>query len=110
MTAIAPDNTGAASTNPAGGITARQREALAWVEDHLATEGSSPSQAEIGRGLGVSSRRAGFLLRELERRGFVQRGPGYRSVRILTDAAVMVALGAPVALPGGTFWPVGCAS
>lgn len=56
------------------GLTARQQDALRFIQGFLEAKGYSPSFAEIAAGIGARSKSpAGDLVNSLERRGAVRR-------------------------------------
>lgn len=56
-------------------LTPRQMEALAVIRDSIDTIGAAPSQAELGRALGIHANSAVGLLRRLEERGAIYCKP-----------------------------------
>ena len=54
--------------------TPRQREVLDWVKAFVRDQGMPPTVREIGDALGIKSSSVFHLLKELERKGYVERG------------------------------------
>lgn len=66
-----------------GAAAPRRDEALAFIIEHIAREGASPTFEEIGIKLGVSTTRAKQLVAQLIKRGDVEkRYGGVRSLRV----------------------------
>ena len=62
--------------SPAAPLTARQREILAFVNDHSAQHGYPPTVREIGTAVGLtSSSTVHAHLANLERLGLLRRDP-----------------------------------
>ncbi len=61
--------------------TPRQREILAWVKAFIRDHGMPPTVREIGEAFGIKSSSVFHLLKELERKGYLERGElGARSL------------------------------
>jgi repressor LexA len=54
--------------------TPRQREVLDWVKTFVRDHGMPPTVREIGDAFGIKSSSVFHLLKELERKGYVERG------------------------------------
>jgi SOS-response transcriptional repressor LexA len=75
-------------------LTVRQREVLEFIRDCIAEHGWPPTFREIASAFGlVSPHGAMTHVRALERRGWIQRGPGARQIRIVTAMTPTVAHG-----------------
>ena len=71
---------------PTPGLTPRQEETLRWIREFVREQGMPPTVREIGRAFDIKSSSVFYLLKELERKGFLRRGElGARSL-ILSDA------------------------
>ena len=89
-------------------LTPRQTQVLAFIREHLAAHGGTPTVMEICRHFGFTSpRTAAKLLEQLEQKGAISRTPGvHRSIRILDSAPIdplrqlpligRIAAGAPI--------------
>src|SRR5471032_1786438 len=77
---------------PAAPLTARQREILAFVNDHSAQHGYPPTVREIGTAVGLtSSSTVHAHLANLERIGLLRRDPAKpRAIELLDRAAAGV--------------------
>ena len=61
--------------------TPRQREILVWVKAFIRDHGMPPTVREIGDAFGIKSSSVFHLLKELERKGYLERGElGARSL------------------------------
>lgn len=70
-----------------GELTDRQKEALRYVSAFAAEKGFPPSLREIAKALGVRSvQGAKHHMEAIERKGFIRREPGARSITILKRA------------------------
>jgi len=68
-------------------LTPRQRAVLDWIKRFIAEHGMPPTVREIGGAFQIKSSSAFYLLKELERKGAVERGRmGARSL-VVKDAA-----------------------
>jgi len=54
--------------------TPRQREILAWIKAFIRDHGMPPTVREIGDAFGIKSSSVFHLLKELERKGYLERG------------------------------------
>jgi len=62
-------------------LTPRQRETLVWVKAFIRDHGMPPTVREIGDAFGIRSSSVFHLLKELERKGYIERGDmGARSL------------------------------
>mgnify|MGYP005858314947 CR=1 FL=1 len=62
-------------------LTRRQRETFAWVKAFIRDHGMPPTVREIGDAFGIKSSSVFHLLKELERKGYLERGElGARSL------------------------------
>lgn len=59
-------------------LTPRQQQALAVIDEALATTGTSPSYSELAIALDTCKTNARQIVSSLERRGRVKRLPGHR--------------------------------
>lgn len=67
------------TSEPTYGLTARQREALAYIEDYISALGVSPSFSDIATGTGLSSKSGvARIVDALVERGYITRLP-YRT-------------------------------
>lgn len=68
------------------GLTPRQRDALAYLNDYTNSRGYSPTYNEIGAALGLGSKSGVHrLVVGLEKRGHIRRNPGgTRSIDVAT--------------------------
>lgn len=67
-------------------LTTHQRAVLDWIKGFIAQHGIPPTVREIGSAFGIKSSSAFYLLKELERKGAVERGRlGARSL-VVTQA------------------------
>jgi repressor LexA len=65
-------------------LTARQREVLEFIVNHIAERGFPPSIREIGAALGISSLRGVTVhLDALERKGWINRENASRGIQVL---------------------------
>ena len=55
-------------------LTPRQRETFAWVKAFIRDHGMPPTVREIGDAFGIKSSSVFHLLKELERKGYLERG------------------------------------
>jgi len=88
--------------------TLRQQETLSWVKAFIRDHGMPPTVREIGRAFGIDSSSVFYLLKQLERKGYLERGDlGARSLivkgskpmpRNCTDVRVIgrIAAGRPI--------------
>jgi len=64
----------------AGELTARQRELLLFIEDHVRTYGFPPSIREMADAMGIrSTNGVNDHLKAIERKGYIARGQGLKS-------------------------------
>jgi biotin operon repressor len=67
-------------------ITDKQLRAKEWIEKYLLRNCTSPSGAELAKGLGTSETSANALMNQLVRRGHATRIQGvHRSFRLIQD-------------------------
>lgn len=57
-----------------GELTIRQAQALKWIKAFIQKNRLPPTVREIGRGLGIESSSAFYLLKALEKKGQLKRG------------------------------------
>ncbi len=63
-------------------LTPPQEKVLAFIRQHIDSHGWAPTLREIGNGLGYSSpNTARQHVMALEKKGWVERGPGARALR-----------------------------
>lgn len=64
-------------------LTPRQREVLEWIESFIEQHDMPPTVREIGRAFGIKSSSVFGLLKAIEEKGYLRRGPlGARSLRL----------------------------
>jgi len=56
------------------GLTTHQRAVLEWIKGFIAEQGMPPTVRELGSAFGIKSSSAFYLLKELERKGVLERG------------------------------------
>lgn len=86
---VAAEAVAAFVSPPTGGLTARQREAFAFIAKHIAeNEGVPPSYDEIAAGLGLRGKsNISRIITCLEERGFIKTTIGRaRSIEIVRAA------------------------
>lgn len=72
----------------AKGLTDRQREILEFIVESIREEGLPPTIAEIGLRFGISSTNGvNDHLQALERKGYIERSPKARGIRVNREAA-----------------------
>jgi len=65
-------------------LTARQKEVLEFINEYLSERQESPAYREIAEKIGVKSLATIALhVKALERKGFLQRVPGFRGLNVL---------------------------
>ena len=65
------------------GLTTRQRVVFEWIRGFIDQHGMPPTVREVGSAFGIKSSSAFYLLKELERKGALERGPmGARSLLV----------------------------
>lgn len=65
-------------------LTERERQALSFIVDMRLQQGWPPTVRELAEHLGVSSPATVHkLLKQLESKGHIMRGPGARAIRII---------------------------
>ncbi|MEK5162047.1 MarR family transcriptional regulator [Paenibacillus sp. FSL R5-0527] len=70
-------------------LTRRQTEALEFIKSFVASKGYPPTIREMADHLGLQSSSTAFnLLDQLVRKGFVTKGPGPRTLRVVADKEV----------------------
>ncbi len=70
-------------------LTRRQTEALEFIKSFVASKGYPPTIREMADHLGLQSSSTAFnLLEQLVRKGFVTKGPGPRTLRVVADKEV----------------------
>lgn len=62
------------SKNTSATLTPRQQETFAWVKAFIRDHGMPPTVREIGDAFGIKSSSVFHLLKELERKGYIERG------------------------------------
>jgi len=69
------------------GLTQRQRAVLDWIKGFIGEHGMPPTVRELGSAFGIKSSSAFYLLKELERKGALERGDmGARSMVVKAAA------------------------
>lgn len=82
------------------GLTARQREIAAFLEQVLKEEGRPPSRADIARQFGFNRATAQQHLVALERHGVLQRLPGARGIAMCASPTQIPIIGrVPAGIP-----------
>jgi repressor LexA len=77
------------SRPPSTLATPRQREILEWIKEFILAHKMPPTVREIGDAFGIKSSSVFQLLKELERKGYVERGSlGARSLTVRDQGAV----------------------
>jgi repressor LexA len=67
-------------------LTPKQAKVLKYISDYIRSEGYPPTVREISRHIGVASTRATIThLEALEKKGYISRTSGVRSIRILDE-------------------------
>jgi repressor LexA len=67
-------------------MSARQRQMLAYIREYIQAHGWPPTVREIGAALGIkSTSTVAHHLRALARLGYVELGPGARTIRVLME-------------------------
>lgn len=75
-------------------LTARQTEALEFIESFIAQKGYSPSVRELAAGIRYkSSSTAAGMLERLEKKGYISCGDGPRTIRVMKSNRPDVANG-----------------
>lgn len=81
-------------------VTPRQQEILAWVKAFIHDHGMPPTVREIGRAFRIDSSSVFYLLKQLERKGYLRRGNlGARSL-ILEEQKPVVHASAKIRVMG----------
>lgn len=67
-------------------LTRRQGEALEIIKSFVANNGYPPTVRELADQLGLQSSSTAFnLLEQLVRKGFINKGPGPRTLRVIKE-------------------------
>ncbi|MBP7869293.1 MAG: transcriptional repressor LexA [Candidatus Hydrogenedentes bacterium] len=81
-------------------ITPRQKSIVEYIAETIESEGFPPTLQEIGAHFGISSTNGVFdHLRTLERKGYIERSPKARSIRLTQKALAGMVRGGGNALP-----------
>lgn len=81
-------------------ITARQKAILEYIAENIESKGFPPTIQEIGAYFGIASTNGVFdHLKTLERKGFIERSPKARSIRLTQKALSGVFRKGGIALP-----------
>ncbi len=81
-------------------ITPRQKAILEYIAETIESEGFPPTLQEIGAHFGITSTNGVFdHLRTLERKGYIERSPKARSIRLTQKTLAGMVHGGGYALP-----------
>ncbi|NLV43510.1 MAG: transcriptional repressor LexA [Candidatus Hydrogenedentes bacterium] len=81
-------------------ITTRQQKVLEYIADIIETQGYPPTIQEIGRHFGIVSTNGVYdHLKTLEKKGYIERSPKARSIRLTQKAMAMLRRAGGPALP-----------